>query len=474
MHAKQTVRQSVIAQAVGAAACLLASCVAGRADTLHNQFFDWTIGDTPAQDPNHFISSPFLTDANRDSVNTFLGTLDANSIRAVKVEQPISDDTAKLIFSNPTYNVSFVFADLETGTPVADVQRLVQQVKVSSSSAAAVGNFGMSSIAGMDPTLPEGYWKNGRGSHSFAGFRRDDFVSAGVNMSNADLYPGDPSYRNPIAGNSTAPNIRSALFTLPVSRLSQVTATKTIGEVNVPYVADFNNWGNDAFDSDHDPSSGFRWDNPTHDQMLSSQDVAALMAHYRLRGADSVHLLNTGVVDKTQEQFQKEVVSGWTESRIDTIMSAADRMILIKDGPNGKGVPSLGDNTSITIDGKSKSIEDAGALWSGVYSLSLEKMDVLLSNMDGASHTITLPNKVGGFNVATTDFTVPEGSHMLVEYGLSGNGKNRSWQVAMFTPFEDGLDHDRGRPGVPEPTTVAMLSIGAMMVITRRRRRMAD
>jgi hypothetical protein len=459
-------------QAIAAAALLMVTGFGARAGTLQNQFFDWTIGDTPA--PPNFVSSPFLTDANRDSVNTFLSSLPADSIHAIKVEHPISDSTANLIFSNPSYNVAFVFADLETANPVPDVQRLVSQLKTSNSASAAVGNFGMSSIAGDDPTQPGNYRKDGRGHHSFSGFRRDEFLNAGVNMSNADLYPGDPSYRNPISANSSAPNIRSALFTLPAWRVSQVTATKTTGELNIPYVADFNNYFVDAFDSDHDPSTGYRFDNPTHDQMLSSQDTAALLAHYRLRGADSVHLMTTGVVTKTQEEFQNEVRTGWTETHIAERMTAPDRMLLVKDGPNGKGVPGLGDNSSIVIDGSTKTIEEAGALWSGVYSLSQEKMDVLLSNMDGDSHTITLPSKMGGFSVATTDFTVPGGSHLLVEYGLSGSGKNRGWNSVMtLIPFTE-LDGDRGHPGVPEPTIVAMLGIGGMMVITRRRRRSAD
>ena len=40
-----------------------------------------------------------------------------------------------------------------------------------------------------------------------------DFRNSGVNMSAEQLYPGDASFRNPISLNSTAPNIRSALFT---------------------------------------------------------------------------------------------------------------------------------------------------------------------------------------------------------------------------------------------------------------------
>jgi len=295
---------------IGAAVVSVATVGSASAVTLNNQFFDWTIGASPA--PANFVSSPFLTDANAPSVSSFLASLPPGSIHAVKVERPINDATAQTVFSNPNYKIDFVFGDLETADPVGDTGHLVNQVRSSTSSDAYVGTFGLVSIAGHDPTLPDGYWKNGRGSHSFAGFQRSDFNKANVNMSNADLYPGDPSYRNPASGDSNAPNIRSALFTLPVWRVAQVTQTKTEGELNIPYATDFNNWGNPAFDSDHNPSNEFRWENPTHDQMLSSQDTAAQMAHYRLRGADSVHLMITGVVGKSETELQNELLARHT------------------------------------------------------------------------------------------------------------------------------------------------------------------
>src|SRR5205814_9456574 len=128
--------------------------------------------------------------------------------------------------------------------------------------------------------------------------------------------------------------------------------------------------------------------------------------------------METGVVGKTQTQEQDQAREGWLEPHINARMSAADHVILIKDGPSGAGDPSLGDNSSIVVDGTTESIEQAGAMWSGVYSISQGKLDMLLSNMDGSQHKITLPGAAGGYALATKDFTLNPGSHMLVEYSL--------------------------------------------------------
>jgi hypothetical protein len=342
--------------------------------------------------------------------------------------------------------------------------------RASRSNGAYVGNFAFTSLAGNDPTMPAAYSHNNRHDHSFAGYDRGDYEKAKLNMSVADAYPASVSFRSPLQGDSSAPNVRSALFIMPAWRVGQISVTKQHGDLNVPLVTDFNNYANNAFDSDHNPNNGFRWDNPTGDQMLSSRDFATLVAHYRLRGADALHLFETGVVGKTQDQLQNEAREGWTEPNLSARMSASDRTLLIKDGPGGQGVPSLGDNSSIVVDGKTKSIEDAGAMWSGVYSLSQGKLDVLLSNMDDAGHKITLPSTVGGYAVNTKDFAMGGGQHLLVEYNLASSGSNKGWNIALaHVPFTD-LDDHRDHPGVPEPTIVSLLGIVGMCGLVRRRR----
>src|SRR5205085_1176392 len=98
------------------------------ATPTQNQFFDWTVGATPTP-PANYVPSPFLTDANATSVNAFLASLAPGAVRAVKVEAPISNATASLIFNNPSYHVSYVFGDLEGPNAVANAGTLVQQVR---------------------------------------------------------------------------------------------------------------------------------------------------------------------------------------------------------------------------------------------------------------------------------------------------------------------------------------------------------
>ena len=121
---------------IGVSLASVALVGSASAVTLNNQFFDWTIGDSPA--PANFVSSPFLTDANVSAVNSFLGTLPAGSIHAVKVEHPISNATAQQIFSNPNYKIDFVFGDLEGADPDGQAKDLVGQIR-SSKSSDAVG-----------------------------------------------------------------------------------------------------------------------------------------------------------------------------------------------------------------------------------------------------------------------------------------------------------------------------------------------
>src|SRR5205823_13827539 len=113
------------------------------------------------------------------------------------------------------------------------------------SNRAYIGNFGFSMVP-SDPTQPKDYEKNFKNKHSFSGFNKNDYMSAGLTMNNEEVYPGSPSFRNPIEGNSSAPNIRSALFTLPIVRVSNVSVTSDAGHQNIAWVANFNNWGKNA------------------------------------------------------------------------------------------------------------------------------------------------------------------------------------------------------------------------------------
>src|SRR5262249_34741438 len=122
---------------------------------------------------------------------------------------------------------------------------------------AFIGNFGFAKLSN-DSTDPANY-NSLRGSPSFGGWNLGDYQSAKLNMSMPENYPGSPSYRSPAAGNSNAPNIRSANFILPALRVSQIKLNTTPSEQIVPWAARFNNWANLALDTDRNPNNGYKF-----------------------------------------------------------------------------------------------------------------------------------------------------------------------------------------------------------------------
>jgi len=65
------------------------------------------------------------------------------------------------------------------------------------------------------------------------------------------------------------------------------------------------------------------------------------------------------------------------------------------------------------------------------------------------------------------NYTLNAGTHLLVEYTLSGN----KWTSALTSvPFTD-LDTNRTRPGVPEPGMLSLLGVAGVFGLTRRRRK---
>jgi hypothetical protein len=486
--------------AAGTAAVAALAGLPGRASAAtppaatkaNNQFFDWQINTSPS-----YVPSPVLNNSSAHAVNAFLQQLPPNSIRAVKILEPISNSTSNLIFNNSSYHVSYVLGDLEGSNAPSQIKTIAQQVRFingqnngskTKSSNAFIGNFGFYDL-GNDVTKPSGY-NNDRGEHSFAGWTQGDFTGAKLNMSMPELYNGSASYRNPAAGNSSAPNIRSALFTLPLLRVSQTQVSSPSSEAIVPYIARFNNWNNIALDSDRNSANGFKFvpgqaipakfglpglsASQTANQMISRRDFASEVLHMRLRGAESYVAFEPGVQGYLSDVKRADAKTGWTESHVNSIFAAADAKLLLgadTDYPGGPVTGSKDYNGNITVDGTNKSDESAGALFSGVYSLTLKKMDVLLSNMDDDDHTLTLPPSIGGFSLKTKAFDVDAGAHLLVEYKLTTSGVNKGWSVMMQQfPFLQ-LPNNRNEVGIPEPANLTLLAVAAFGAVTPRRRR---
>ena len=302
-------------------------------------------------------------------------------------------------------------------------------------------------------------------------------------MQMPELYNGSASFRNPAAGNSTAPNIRSADFILPIIRLTETKVNASPGVAIVPWIANFNNANNLALDSDRDPSNGYKFvpgqaipakfglpavsASTTKNQMTSDRDFATQAAHYRLRGADSLDVFEQGVVGNNNERVRKDSHTGWTESHIDAIFQSSDYKLLL--GSQTGGSTDLNDD--IIVDGNSESDETAGSIFSGVYSLTLKTMDVLMTNMDETNHSLTLPSQLAGFNLLTKTFEVDGGASLLVEYKLTNSGPGTGWSVSFQQKPFTSLDDNRNRTGVPEPTTMSLAAITAVLGVSRRRRR---
>jgi hypothetical protein len=244
--------------------------------------------------------------------------------------------------------------------------------------------------------------------------------------------------------------VRSALFVLPIERLSLTTANLSAGHAHVAYVDRFNNWGNNTLDSDGDASNGYRF--VTQDQLLSRGDFQAQVLHYRLRGATAVHGLQGGVEGYTPEQFKSDINAGWTG------VAAVNQLLA---DPSARTATL---DTRVTADGTSQPLENVGLVWSGVYSTTAGRLVLLMSNLDDEAHRITIPARVGGKTVSG-EFVVEAGSHEILEFGASGT----TWGLlSESTVFVDG---DRSGVGVPEPTGLAVAGVVFAWGMARSRKR---
>jgi hypothetical protein len=463
------------------------------ATPVDNQFFDWFTTNQA-----NYVPSPFLSDSSAGGVNAFLQSMPAGAIRAVKIEGPISTATSNLIFNNPNYHVSYVLGDFEQGASTPPkLKQLSDQIHFidgnlnkgfkTQSFNAFIGNFGFQQLPD-DQTLPPKYKNKEKNNHSYAAWSENDYFKAGLSMSMPEQYSGSASYKNPAAGDSNAPNIRSAMFVLPALRLSQTAVQQDAGTQIVPYIARFNNWNNLALDTNRDASDGYRFvpgqaipaasglpavpAAKTADQMLSRRDFATDVLHYRLRGANSFVLFEPGVEGYLKDQQRSDARTGWTESHVDDIFQNSDATLLLgKDTDYAHHTNALDPNGDITIDGHQESDEQAGAMFSGVYSLTAKKMDVLLSNMDGTDHDLGIPDLIGGYAVHTTTFSLDGGSHLLVEYQLTTSGVNKGWSTTSQTVPFLSLPNGRNEIGIPEPTSLTALAIFGMLGFTPRRRK---
>jgi hypothetical protein len=432
------------------------------------QLFDW--GSDPLTGPAvpaNFVPAPFLKDNGAtNNASAVAGFLDAQANKAVKVDnlQTLTPGTITTVFGPRV--VKHTFVDYEGPTGLSRFTTLAGQVRATGQTGAAIntntayiGNFDLAPIVG-DPTRPGGAVTS----------TYTEYMNSGANMANEALYPGSASFKAPgqvAGGTGASPNIRSSLFTLPIVRASFVASALPAGHQHIPYVTRFNNVplgiANDTYVNPNgfvQPSFVFDATHGTANQLLSRGDFSALIAHYRARGVNGVQQLDGGVVGYTKDQMSADTQAGWNFAPFANILAP---------GQNGK-VATL--DTLIKVDGNLKTIESAGVVASGVYSLTqaggLGKLALLISNLDEGSHDISFPSKIGGKTIAGS-FTVNGGQHKLLDF----TGAGSQWSLQNPTGTAVFVDSNRDGVGVPEPMAMGGVALFALGMLGRRRRRTA-
>jgi hypothetical protein len=162
------------------------------------------------------------------------------------------------------------------------------------------------------------------------------------------------------------------------------------------------------------------------------------------------------VVGYTQAQFQDDISKGFHFAPFENIF-------------NGGGAKLASLDTVVKTDGSVKSVESAGVIVSGVYSLTqaggLGKLALLVSNLDDASHDVAFPNKIGGKTVPGT-LNILAGQHKLLDF----TGAGTSWTLMNPGGTAVFVDNNRDGVGVPEPTMIGGLALVMCFGMTRRRK----
>ena len=498
--------------------------------------------NTAATAPPNFFATPTNLSGVPFMQTQMNGSALANRPLGIKIEKsPTLAEGASLF--NTKYQpgdkaISYVFADFEQGTrdeTAARIGVLVAQVRISQwSKNAYVGQWDMTPLNpedekfGRPPTLPPG----GQIGSAHRRWGRKDYDDAKVNMANTSLYPGANDFRNKSTGDWLNNNIRTGLFIAPIGRMTQVqnildmsyNGTKLDTKLNshkqIPWIARFNNFGNSSLDNANLPGLTYVFQPgaplgsltgaQTANQMLGRGDTGAMARHYRMRGAYSVNLFESGVVDYSQADFQNDVRDGWKgDARLNNIMAQGD---------NKYATMTL----NPTVDGTSNSnrAEQTGTIWSGQYSLDVPNPNskkvqgegrgdlmILASNLDSVNHLINfgkgdtnseiyITKNADGYTwddgsatASSRNALIEAGMHRMMQFDLVetrvydslanlGSNKKNTYQTKTIWLLNQNYvvfnNNDRNAMGIPEPTTFGSLAAaGAIAVVCRRQRRKA-
>jgi len=520
-------------------------------------FSDWEV-DTNVPPPD-FYATPKATNGNVAAVQgTLNGSAALGRPLGIKIETPgLSNATGHALYDTKyqpgNKSISYVFGDLE-GSPtappgaagIAAIKTMVNQVRSGTwSNNAYVGEFDLTPLKGVGNNIKDGFDPFRRGPLAYT---EKDYKDTKVNMANTELYPGAPTFRNRSTFDWANPWIRTGLFIAPIGRMTAVQNKlnkdyhamddSKVGEgsflkfgkskdKHIPWVARFNDWGNNSLDSANNGAvGGYRFvpntplpqaglsASQTKDQMMGRGDFSAQIFHYRARGAYSVALFEPGVVGYTKAEEQDDVRRGWYGGALaagyaEPAIQHANNIFAQKDAKLATfTLNPIVDGTTLPEDGKHGfRSEQTGTIWSGVYSKNLKQLDVLASNLDKVNHMIKFgkskDGKIDGYDVFTMRGTgahandtyddksllaptrnklIEAGMHRLLEFDLvttrvynnshfTGSGHTKTiWLLnqnyLVFT------NNNRNDVGIPEPTTFGMLAAaGSMAMVCRRQRR---
>jgi hypothetical protein len=347
----------------------------------------------------------------------------------------------------------------------------------------------MGPVGASDPTRPSpsGGSSPGDYTNQTSGNTTATYTASTGNMATPDLYPGSPDFRYPAFGSnagtgSTAPSLLSSFFTLPIKRLSEISANISNSSLSspttplVPYVTRFNDWGNSKLNPSGTNANDFLFNaNPggyAPNQLLSRNDFEALMLQYRMRGATSYMLFQPGITGYSEAQEQSDAATGWNQLQILGFDSGGAAYGF--GGSNPVVVTTATNNVTFTGSNTLHDIEQAGVVWSGIYNSISGKMAILVSNLSPATVRVSLPSVLEGGNMpATFGITgagalLPTDTNRLLLFTKSGGTWNLDQNMYVFT---NTALNDHTGTGIPEPASVSLLSMAVAGVLVRRRRK---
>lgn len=494
----------------GAGLVAMAPSQAGAAPTSE-PVFDWSVVNSagnPAYTP-----APILTNSNYAQVAAFLASEPPGSTLAVKIVTPINSTAAAAVFN--TLHISYVFADFESSTALAQTEQLVAMIRAhgSMSQNAFVGEFNMYDVSndgtrvGTTPTSSSTGGSFGQGA-----FTQQDYKAAGVNMANPAAYPGSPDFSSTPNSQNQFPNLRSAFFVLPIDRVTFATDLLAFGQYpsttptlspggfqNIPWVARFDNYGNNTLNND--PGyDGYKYvfnttgaNNPYANQLPSAGDFAAQMLQYRLRGATSFNLFNysqpgatgtnltySSVIGYTVAQEQADALHGFngdTQGYVpgSTTANPTQNSTLAAIWARPYAYANLENNVP-TTNGHTYSAVGSGEVLSGIYDTtgSNRQLALMISNVSPTAKTMDLWQKYGGSSVDLNTngsvtandemYTIQPGTHWLLQFNLTGD----KW--VLFANENIFADSNRNGMGVPEPASLGLLGLAGAGLLLRRRR----